>query len=137
VHLPTPDASADIVEAGIPPQRLPVLCTVYPEAKMARLLLAVFLLSSLLVSFPPPPAEAGGSVYVRPHVRSNGTYVSGHYRSAPGGNVLNNWSTPGNVNPYTGERGTVDPYRSNQSPSYGTLGSSPERSCTYSSLRPC
>jgi hypothetical protein len=107
------------------------------EAQMKRLLLAVLLLGSFLISFVPTLADAGGSVYVRPHVRSNGTYVPGHYRSAPDGNVWNNWSTQGNYNLYTGKQGTVDPYKSNQSPSYGTFGPSPERSCTYSYLRSC
>jgi hypothetical protein len=37
--------------------------------------------------------------------------VQPHYRSSPDGSRLNNWSTRGNVNPYTGKPGTVDPYR--------------------------
>jgi len=32
--------------------------------------------------------------------------VQPHYRSAPDGNFYNNWSTKGNVNPYTGVPGT-------------------------------
>lgn len=46
------------------------------------------------------------NVYVRGYFRSNGTYVMPHYRSVPDGNFWNNWSTKGNVNPYTGELGT-------------------------------
>ena len=30
----------------------------------------------------------------------------GHYRSSPDSYRNNNWSTSGNANPYTGERGT-------------------------------
>lgn len=48
-----------------------------------------------------------GSVSVRGHFRSNGTYVAPHFRSAPDGNFSNNWSTYGNVNPYTGKEGTL------------------------------
>jgi len=48
----------------------------------------------------------GGSVSVRGYVRKDGTYVAPHYRSAPDGNFNNNWSTKGNVNPYTGKEGT-------------------------------
>lgn len=48
---------------------------------------------------------ASAQVYVRGHYRSNGTYVQPHYRSNPDGNLDNNWSTKGNVNPYTGQRG--------------------------------
>ena len=43
--------------------------------------------------------------YVHGYRRSNGTYVQGYYRSDPDGNVNNNWSHKGNVNPYTGARG--------------------------------
>ena len=56
-------------------------------------------------------------VYVKPHVRKDGTYVDGHYQTAPDNSRLNNYSTQGNVNPYTGKEGTVDPYRTPQ-PSY-------------------
>jgi len=49
--------------------------------------------------------------YVAPHVRKDGTYVQGHYRSAPNSTKLDNYSTKGNTNPYTGRQGTVDPYK--------------------------
>lgn len=45
-------------------------------------------------------------VWVDGYYRKDGTYVNGHYRSDPDGNFDNNWSTKGNVNPYTGEIGT-------------------------------
>ena len=45
-------------------------------------------------------------VYVNGYTRSDGTQVRGHYRSAPDNSYDNNWSTEGNTNPYTGERGT-------------------------------
>jgi hypothetical protein len=32
-----------------------------------------------------------GDVYVNPYIRSDGTFVPGHYRSSPDGNVGNNW----------------------------------------------
>lgn len=44
--------------------------------------------------------------YVRGHVRRDGTYVQGHYRSDRDGYRENNWSHIGNVNPHTGARGT-------------------------------
>ena len=50
------------------------------------------------------PTDA--AVRVRGYFRSNGTYVSPHYRSNPDGNFWNNWSTYPNVNPYTGTTGT-------------------------------
>lgn len=67
-------------------------------------------------------AFAQGSVWVNPYVKKDGTYVEGHYRSAPDGNPYNNWSTQGNVNPYTGQYGTRDP---NPQPSYSSPYSSP------------
>ena len=68
--------------------------------------------------------------YVRGHTRSDGTYVPQHYRTNPNNSTFDNYSTRGNVNPYTGERGTVDPnrpsgsYGSNSlgSPGYGSTG---------------
>jgi hypothetical protein len=48
-------------------------------------------------------SSAFAQVAVKGHFRKNGTYVAPHYRSNPDGNFWNNWSTIGNVNPYTGE----------------------------------
>lgn len=48
-------------------------------------------------------------VYVRPYTKQDGTTVPGHYRSNPDGDLNNNWSTEGNTNPYTGQKGTRDP----------------------------
>lgn len=53
---------------------------------------------------------ASAQTYVNPYVRQDGTYVPGHVRSAPDSTKLNNYSTQGNVNPYTGQTGTVNPY---------------------------
>ena len=44
--------------------------------------------------------------WVSGYTRSDGTYVSGHYRSDPNSYKSDNWSTKGNVNPYTGKSGT-------------------------------
>lgn len=55
-------------------------------------------------------ASAFAQTYVKPHVRSNGTYVEGHYRSSPNNTRIDNYSTSGNVNPYTGSQGTASPY---------------------------
>jgi hypothetical protein len=49
----------------------------------------------------------GRDVSVRGYTRKDGTYVRPHHRSAPDGNFSNNWSTRGNVNPYTREIGTL------------------------------
>lgn len=53
-----------------------------------------------------PSSSYGGDVFVNGYTRKDGTYVSPHYRSAPDGDFSNNWSTKGNINPYTGKEGT-------------------------------
>lgn len=58
------------------------------------------LFSLILVSI------AFADTWVNGYTRKDGTYVPGHYRSSPDGDASNNWSTKGNTNPYTGERGT-------------------------------
>lgn len=45
-------------------------------------------------------------VNVNGYYKSNGTYVQPHYRSNSDGDKSNNWSTRGNINPYTGKFGT-------------------------------
>ena len=44
---------------------------------------------------------------VKGYYKSNGTYVQPHYRSSPNSTTSDNWSTSGNTNPYTGEKGTI------------------------------
>ncbi|MDB5777574.1 MAG: hypothetical protein JWP38_3707 [Herbaspirillum sp.] len=48
-------------------------------------------------------------VYVQGYTRNNGTYVEPYHRSAPDNTQMNNYSTQGNVNPYTGQAGTRQP----------------------------
>lgn len=43
------------------------------------------------------------TVHVRGHLTKSGTYVLPHNRTVPDHTKLNNWSTRGNVNPYTGK----------------------------------
>ncbi len=49
------------------------------------------------------PGLVVADVWVNGYTRSNGTYVQGYYRSSPDGNPFNNYSFPGNTNPYTGK----------------------------------
>lgn len=92
--------------------------------KVAFLGFAIAFLGFLLVS------TADAAVYVRGYYRSNGTYVAPHYRSNPDGNPYNNWSFPGNTNPYTGVTATGNPdtylnnYYNNNSSSYSSFYSS-------------
>ena len=45
---------------------------------------------------------AQSQVYVNGYIKSNGTYVAPHYRTAPDSNPYNNYSYPGNYNPNKG-----------------------------------
>lgn len=55
------------------------------------------------------PFSADAQVSVKGYYKSNGTYVQPHMRSAPNNTTADNWSTIGNINPYTGEKGTTNP----------------------------
>lgn len=51
-------------------------------------------------------------VHVSGYERANGTYVQPYERTTPNSTRSDNYSTKGNVNPYTGKAGTRDPYSS-------------------------
>lgn len=89
---------------------------------VSGLLLAVILLA--------PVASVHADVWVNGYYRSNGTYVKGHYRSSPDSSPYNNWSYPGNTNPYTGKKATGNPstYLKNY---YGSSSSSNSSGSTY------
>lgn len=46
------------------------------------------------------------TTHVRGYVKKNGTYVQSHNKTNPDRTRTNNYSSKGNVNPYTGKRGT-------------------------------
>jgi hypothetical protein len=76
-----------------------------------------FLALAVLLAGSAVPAQArrlrmgGGSEhYVRGYVKRDGTYVAPHFQTNPNGTKLDNWSTKGNVNPYTGQPGTKNPW---------------------------
>lgn len=69
----------------------------------------------------PPVAQARGyhqygrsyrrsPIHVRSYIRRDGRFVLPFVRTAPNHSKLDNWSTRGNVNPYTGRAGTKAPY---------------------------
>ncbi len=63
-------------------------------------------------------------VHVNGYFRKDGTYVQPYYRSSPNDTTDDNYSTKGNYNPYTGERGTVT--RKTEQDFYGRKSSSDE-----------
>lgn len=54
-------------------------------------------------------SQAQADESVQGYYRSDGTYVQPHYRSSPNRNPYDNYSTQGNVNPYTGQQGYITP----------------------------
>lgn len=67
-----------------------------------KTLALVFATFTLLSGF------AQADTYVNGYYRKNGTYVQPHYRSDSNDTKADNWSTKGNVNPYTGKTGTKE-----------------------------
>lgn len=50
-------------------------------------------------------AQAMADEYVNGYTRKDGTYVAPHMRSSPNNQQWDNYSTKGNINPYTGQKG--------------------------------
>ena len=69
--------------------------------KFLYIILAVCLLGSM-----------GSFAYgkgVRGYYKKSGTYVKSYHRTNKDRTQRNNWSSKGNVNPYTGKKGTKRP----------------------------
>lgn len=90
-------------------------------------ILFVFVSFFILDSIAEAKGKSGGSVSVKGYYRKDGTYVAPHMRSAPDGNPYNNWSYPGNTNPYTGKvaPGNPETYLDNYYNRKGGTNSSP------------
>lgn len=85
------------------------------------------LFSGALILACPSVVFAQGDHYVSGYYKSNGTYVRGHHATNPDETRNNNYSTRGNVNPYTGTVGTKprdEDYSSGSSYSGNYIGSS-------------
>jgi len=77
---------------------------------MKKLLLVVALFFGLL-TFSASSVEAktvGVKGYYKP---STGRYVAPSYRTSPNRTKFDNYSTKGNYNPYSGKKGSVNPYK--------------------------
>lgn len=76
--------------------------------------------ATVLVGFVIQPAAAqwgGNGLYGTPgqhsvqgHTNPNGAYVQPHMQTNPNDTPADNWTTRGNVNPYTGRPGYRSPY---------------------------
>jgi len=83
-----------------------------------KVILFILFLFAAFSSFGRGSAGHSGSVHVNGYVRHDGTLIQSHFRTAPDGTKLNNWSHEGNINPYTGKVGT----NTDVSPNYGKNG---------------
>lgn len=76
---------------------------------MKKLFLVIALLIGIL-SFS-ASAEAR-TTRVRGYYKpSTGRYVAPHYKTTPNRSKFDNFSTKGNFNPYTGKKGTANPFK--------------------------
>ena len=57
--------------------------------------------------------------WVNGYTKRDGTYVQGHYRQEPNSTNWDNYSTRGNVNPYSGDTGTRARDYTSESLKYG------------------
>ena len=99
----------------------------------------IYLLVFLLIGISSfAQSKSSSDVYVKGYTRSDGVYVKPHYRSAPNGTNRDNFSTKGNTNPYTGEKGYIKPDKEtyNYTNSYRNTGSSSSsRPFSYKTLQ--
>ena len=76
---------------------------------MKKLLIVLTLLVGVLSFSASVEAKTTGvRGYYKP---STGRYVAPHYKTTPNRTKIDNFSTKGNYNPYTGKKGTVNPYK--------------------------
>jgi hypothetical protein len=64
----------------------------------------IIILATLLTS-----TSVFADVFVNGYFKRNGIYVQPHFRSSPDISTFNNFSSWGNINPYTGKWGTSNP----------------------------
>ncbi len=78
-----------------------------PELLLAGAVLGVGIPLIVQASKNNSSGRGGGPAieWVEPYFRADGTYVPGHFRTVANGTVWDNWSTKGNVNPFTGAPG--------------------------------
>lgn len=71
---------------------------------MKKILCVMFLLLFLASS-----VSFAKNVRVKSSITKAGKYRQSHVRTSPNKTKVDNWTTKGNVNPYTGKNGTENP----------------------------
>jgi hypothetical protein len=76
---------------------------------MKKILAGLIFLSLLLVVVVPVEAK---TIKVKSYYKpSTGQYINSHFKTSPNKTRIDNFSTKGNYNPYTGKSGTRSPYK--------------------------
>ncbi|MEW6469698.1 MAG: hypothetical protein AB1458_12275 [Bacteroidota bacterium] len=70
---------------------------------------AILLLATILASTVALGQTNPKHTYVNGYYRKDGTYVQGHYKTTSNSTNRDNFSTKGNINPYTGKPGWIQP----------------------------
>lgn len=78
----------------------------FTKRLIAGMVIAIGLISA--PAFAKKTGSAGGSHFVKGHVKKDGTYVQPHRATNPNNTQRDNWSSKPNVNPYTGKPGTKE-----------------------------
>lgn len=68
-----------------------------------------YLILALLFSF--SSIALAKTVHIKGGVTKTGVYRPPHFKTSPNKTKIDNWSTKGNTNPFTGKKGSVDPYK--------------------------
>lgn len=63
-------------------------------------IMPILLISLLLMT-----STVFGITHVKSYVTKRGTYVAPHYKTTSNRTKIDNWSTKGNTNPFTGKKG--------------------------------
>ncbi len=98
------------------------------------------IMKKLLVALVLSTIAAGAiarDVLVDGYYLKDGTYVAPYHRTSPDYRLDNNYGSRGNMNPYTGQMGTIDPYirpqpRLNAQPPY----SQPQQNNIFEPVQP-
>ncbi len=75
--------------------------------------ITIFFVTLLLIfSFTLLNATSAEAVQkVKGYTTKKGTYVAPHFKQSPNKSKFDNFSTKGNINPFTGKKGTVNPFK--------------------------
>lgn len=76
---------------------------------MLRIVVLLAAIGVLALPLDATAKSGSGSHSVKGYTKKDGTYVAPHKQTNPNGTKRDNWSTKGNVNPYTGKPGTKNP----------------------------